>query len=82
MWHLSKIAKRLAIYFGSVLVLFAIVLGVVFYQQYKTQAISLKEEEMKATSLRMAEVVAGFHPIRFAGGALGLSGAQQKVRRP
>lgn len=57
MWHLSKIAKRLAIYFGSVLVLFAIVLGVVFYQQYKTQTISLKEEEMKATSLRMAEVV-------------------------
>lgn len=57
MWHLSKIAKRLAIYFGSVLVLFAIVIGVAFYQQFKAQTIKLKEEEMKSTSLRMAEVV-------------------------
>lgn len=57
MLHLSKIARRLALYFGALLVIFAVVVGVAFYQQLKTQTIDLRQQEMQATAQRMAEVV-------------------------
>jgi len=57
MFHLSKIARRLALYFGGLLIISALIVGVAFYQQFKTQTITLKQKEMQATALRMAEVV-------------------------
>lgn len=57
MFNLSKIARRLALYFGGLLVIFALIVGVAFYQQFKSQSIALKQKEMQATALRMAEVV-------------------------
>lgn len=55
--HLSKIAKRLSVYFGGLLVIFAVLIGIAFYQLLKTQTINLRTEEMRATAERMAEVV-------------------------
>jgi len=57
MFHLSKIAGRLARYFGGLLIISALIVGVAFYQQFKSQTITLKQKEMQATALRMAEVV-------------------------
>lgn len=57
MFHLSKIARRLSLYFGVLLIIFALVIGVAFYHQLKTHTINLRKQEMQATAQRMAEVI-------------------------
>lgn len=57
MFSLSKIARRLSLYFGLLLIIFAIIIGVAFYQQLKIQTINLRQQEMQATAERMAEVI-------------------------
>lgn len=57
MFRLSKIALRLSLYFGSLLIIFALVVGVGFYQQMKTHTIDLRKQEMIDTARRMAEVI-------------------------
>ena len=53
----NKIALKLTLYFSAVLLVFALIIGGVFYQFFKQQTIEIKEKEMRLRAEKIAEVL-------------------------
>ena len=53
----NKIALNLTLYFSAVLLVFALIIGGVFYQFFKQQTIEIKEKEMRLRAEKIAEVL-------------------------
>ena len=50
----NKIAIKLTLYFSCVLLLFALIIGGVFYQFFKQHTIEIKEKEMRVRANKIA----------------------------
>ena len=53
----NKIALKLTLYFSAVLLVFALIIGGVFYQFFKQQTVEIKEKEMRLRAEKIAEVL-------------------------
>lgn len=53
----NKIAIKLTLYFSGVLLVFALIIGGVFYQFFKQHTIEIKEREMRVRATRIAETI-------------------------
>lgn len=53
----NKIALKLTLYFSAVLLVFALIIGGVFYQFFKQQTIEIKEQEMRQRAQKIADVI-------------------------
>ena len=53
----NKIAIKLTLYFTGVLLVFALIIGGVFYQFFRQHTVELKRQEMNQRALRIAEVI-------------------------
>ena len=53
----NKIALKLMLYFSAVLLVFALIIGGVFYQFFKQQTVEIKEKEMRLRAEKIAEVL-------------------------
>lgn len=53
----NKIALKLTLYFSAVLVVFALIIGGVFYQFFKEHTIDIKKQEMKVRAVKIADVI-------------------------
>ena len=53
----NKIALKLTLYFSAVLLVFALIIGSVFYQFFKQQTVEIKEKEMRLRAEKIAEVL-------------------------
>ena len=53
----NKIALKLTLYFSAVLIVFALIIGGVFYQFFKEHTIDIKKQEMKVRAEKIADVL-------------------------
>ena len=53
----NKIALKLTLYFSGVLLVFAVIIGGVFYQFFKEQTIDIKKQEMRVRAEKIADVL-------------------------
>lgn len=53
----NRIAIKLMLYFGGVLLLFTFIIGSVFYQFFKQHTIDIKEKEMRVRAARIAATI-------------------------
>lgn len=53
----NRIALKLTLYFTAVLLVFAIIIGGVFYQFFRQHTVDLKRQEMNVRAERIAEVI-------------------------
>lgn len=53
----NKIAVKLTLYFTAVLLVFALIIGGVFYEFFKQHTIDLKKREMRVQAQKIAEVI-------------------------
>ena len=53
----NKIALKLTLYFSAVLVVFALIIGGVFYQFFKEHTIDIKKQEMRGRAEKIADVI-------------------------
>lgn len=53
----NKIALKLTLYFSTVLVVFALIIGGVFYQFFKEHTIDIKKQEMRGRAEKIADVI-------------------------
>lgn len=53
----NKIALKLTLYFSAVLVVFALIIGGVFYQFFKEHTVDIKKQEMKVRAEKIADVL-------------------------
>ena len=67
----NKIAFKLTLYFASVLLVFALIIGGLFYEFFRQHTVELKKREMSVQAQRIAEVISdnmGFLEQRYGGG--------------
>lgn len=53
----NKIALKLTLYFSAVLVVFALIIGGVFYQFFKEHTVEIKKQEMRVRAEKIADVL-------------------------
>lgn len=53
----NKIALKLTLYFSAVLVVFALIIGGVFYQFFKEHTVDIKKQEMRVRAEKIADVL-------------------------
>ena len=53
----NKIALKLTLYFSAVLVVFALIIGGVFYQFFKEYTVDIKKQEMRVRAEKIADVL-------------------------
>lgn len=53
----NKIALKLTMYFTAVLIVFALIIGGVFYSFFKQHTVELKKKEMQMQAVKIAEVI-------------------------
>lgn len=53
----NKIALKLTLYFSGVLLVFALIIGSVFYQFFKEHTVDIKKQEMKVRAEKIADVL-------------------------
>ena len=53
----NKIALKLTLYFSSVLLVFALIIGSVFYQFFKEHTVDIKKQEMRVRAEKIADVL-------------------------
>ena len=53
----NRIALKLTLYFTAVLLVFATIIGGVFYQFFRQHTVDLKRQEMNVRAERIAEVI-------------------------
>lgn len=53
----NKIAIKLTLYFSAVLVVFALIIGGVFYQFFKEHTVDIKKQEMRQRAEKIADVI-------------------------
>ena len=53
----NKIALKLTLYFSAVLVVFALIIGGVFYQFFKEHTVEIKKQEMRVRAEKIAVVL-------------------------
>ena len=53
----NKIALKLTLYFSGVLLVFAVIIGGVFYQFFKEHTVDIKKQEMRARAEKIADVL-------------------------
>lgn len=66
----NKIALKLTLYFTAVLLVFALIIGGVFYEFFKQHTVDLKKKEMTVQAKKIAEVISdnmGFLEQRYGG---------------
>lgn len=66
----NKIALKLTLYFTAVLLVFALIIGGVFYEFFKQHTVDLKKKEMTVQAQKIAEVISdnmGFLEQRYGG---------------
>ncbi|MDO4920284.1 MAG: ATP-binding protein [Phascolarctobacterium sp.] len=67
----NKIALKLTLYFTAVLLVFALIIGGVFYEFFRQHTIDLKKREMRVQAQKIAEVISdnmGFLEQRYGAG--------------
>lgn len=53
----NKIALKLTLYFSGVLLVFALIIGGVFYQFFKEHTVDIKKQEMHVRATKIAAVL-------------------------
>ena len=53
----NRIALKLTLYFSGVLLVFALIIGSVFYQFFKEHTVDIKKQEMRVRAEKIADVL-------------------------